>query len=68
MLFAEISINFFTFFSETRVWLEYYGLDIYPERAFCIFTAKRENSSILQEGALADVSWFSVTPTFLAGI
>ncbi|KAF1769513.1 hypothetical protein GCK72_001330 [Caenorhabditis remanei] len=40
---------------ETRVWLEYYGLDIYPERAFCIFTAKSENGSILQEEALKDI-------------
>ncbi|CAL2030194.1 unnamed protein product [Caenorhabditis brenneri] len=40
---------------ETRVWLEYYGLKIYPERAFCIFTAKSENASILQEEALKDI-------------
>ncbi|ULU09461.1 hypothetical protein L3Y34_014097 [Caenorhabditis briggsae] len=40
---------------ETRVWLEYYGLKIYPERAFCIFTAKSENGSILQEEALRDI-------------
>ncbi|PIC54926.1 hypothetical protein B9Z55_000413 [Caenorhabditis nigoni] len=40
---------------ETRVWLEYYGLKIYPERAFCIFTAKSEDGSILQEEALRDI-------------
>uniref|UniRef100_A0A8R1DSM6 SSD domain-containing protein n=1 Tax=Caenorhabditis japonica TaxID=281687 RepID=A0A8R1DSM6_CAEJA len=40
---------------ETRVWLEYYGLHIYPERAFCIFTAHDANSSVLQEDALEEI-------------
>ncbi|CAI2308319.1 unnamed protein product [Caenorhabditis sp. 36 PRJEB53466] len=40
---------------ETRVWLEYYGLKQYPERAFCIFTSKDNDSSIPGEAALRDI-------------
>ncbi|CAI5438990.1 unnamed protein product [Caenorhabditis angaria] len=40
---------------ETRVWLEYYNLSIYPERAFCMFNGIDENTNVLSEKGLEEI-------------
>ncbi|CAB3410873.1 unnamed protein product [Caenorhabditis bovis] len=42
---------------ETNVWLQFYELDQYPERAFCMFTAKNGGSNVLTREALSEISF-----------